>query len=235
MSSARDAQAWAASFLRELEPLAKPGRAEFEKNYLKSKRQHLGVPFGEIDKALRRTVKGASEQELYALADALWRSDVFEGMIASGRILAHKAIPPSPKLWKTVVRYLKRDVDGWALEDNLAKAGWKCLLADPALLDEVEAWTRHKDFWIRRAALIFTLPFAKQGHDPARMLGWMAVYADDPEWFIQKAIGWWLRDLSAHNPEAVVGFLNAHRDQLRAVAKKEGARKLAPDWRKRLK
>ena len=31
------------------------------------------------------------------------------------------------------------------------------------------------------------------------MLGWASLYAPDPEWFIQKAIGWWLRVLALHN------------------------------------
>ena len=35
------------------------------------------------------------------------------------------------------------------------------------------------------------------------MLGWASRYADDREWFIQKAIGWWLRTLSKHNPNRV--------------------------------
>lgn len=39
------------------------------------------------------------------------------------------------------------------------------------------------------------------------MLGWAARLSTDPEWFIQKAIAWWLRDLSKHNPQRVAVFL----------------------------
>ncbi len=79
---------------------------------------------------------------------------------------------------------------------------------------------------MRRAALVYTLPFAKPGRDPERMLSWASLYAPDPEWFIQKAIGWWLRVLGQHNPERVVQFLNAHWTTLKGVARKEGTRKL---------
>ncbi|MCB1081356.1 MAG: DNA alkylation repair protein, partial [Chlamydiia bacterium] len=103
----------------------------------------------------------------------------------------------------------------------------KCILADESLLDELEKWTYHENFWIRRAALVYTLPYAKPGFDPERMLSWAARYATDPEWFIQKAIGWWLRVLGEHNPERVILFLEIHSDRLKSVAKKEARRKLA--------
>jgi 3-methyladenine DNA glycosylase AlkD len=100
------------------------------------------------------------------------------------------------------------------------------------LLDEVEEWTHHSDFWMRRATLVYTLPFAKPGQDPERMLTWASGYASDPEWFIQKAIGWWLRVLGAHNPARVILFLNNNGHLLKGVAKKEALRKLAPEWQK---
>jgi 3-methyladenine DNA glycosylase AlkD len=37
----------------------------------------------------------------------------------------------------------------------------------------------------------------------------------DREWFIQKAIGWWLRELSRRNPKRVRRFLNEHREAAR--------------------
>jgi 3-methyladenine DNA glycosylase AlkD len=42
------------------------------------------------------------------------------------------------------------------------------------------------------------------------MLGWAAHLADDREWFIQKAIGWWLRALSKRDRKRVRRFLTEH-------------------------
>jgi 3-methyladenine DNA glycosylase AlkD len=39
------------------------------------------------------------------------------------------------------------------------------------------------------------------------MLGWAARLAEDREWFIQKAIGWWLREnCRSATPSACAGF-----------------------------
>lgn len=121
--------------------------------------------------------------------------------------------------------------DGWALEDLLAHAAWKCILADEKKLDTLEQWTQHPNFWMRRAALVYTLPFAKPGRDPERMLRWASSYVSDPEWFIQKAIGWWLRVLGEHNPERVILFLSSHWENLKGVARKEATRKLSAEWK----
>ena len=86
---------------------------------------------------------------------------------------------------------------------------------------------------MRRAALVTTLPLTKLTHPkPAelaareRVLGWAAALADDPEWFIQKAIGWWLRDLSKHDPQRVRDWLGAHGARLKPFARREAGRRL---------
>ena len=85
----------------------------------------------------------------------------------------------------------------------------------------------HPDKWRRRAALIYTLPYAKRGPRPRASPGLgRRLYAADPEWFIQKAIGWWLRELSRHNGPRVVRFLQSHWHQLQGVARKEASRRL---------
>ncbi len=65
-----------------------------------------------------------------------------------------------------------------------------------------------------------------------RVLGWAARYVPDRDWFIQKAVAWWVRDLSKHDPRAARGFLDQHGPTLKPFARKEAARHLpdaAPD------
>jgi len=213
-------------FLSELEAKGAPEKALADQKYHKSTRVHFGVPVPESRKLISEWIKKLSEEELFKMAEALWKTDLYDPMICATIILSHRKIKPSLRLWKTIVRFLK-DVDGWALEDQLAHAAWKCILSDEKLLDEVETWTVHPNFWMRRAALVYTLPYAKPGKDPERSLEWASKYVADPEWFIQKAIGWWLRDLSEHNPKRVLAFLRKYDSKLKYVAKKDATRKMA--------
>ncbi|ETW95469.1 MAG: hypothetical protein ETSY1_30455 [Candidatus Entotheonella factor] len=220
------------AFIRDLSGYRDPVQAERAKTYNKSAREHWGIRAPRLDAVIKPYVRAHDVPALLRLSHDLWQTDVFDLMIVAGRILAQKKIPASADLWRLLTAYLD-DVDGWALEDQLYHAAWKCLLQTPALLDEIETWTVHENMWMRRAALVYTLPYAKPGYDPERMLTWMGTYASDPEWFIQKAIGWWLRELGTHNPQRVVAFLNAYGDHLKGVAWKEATRKLDQTWRMR--
>jgi len=80
--------------------------------------------------------------------------------------------------------------------------------------------------WMRRAALVFTLPWAKERRDPERMLGWAVLLAEDRQWFIQKAVGWWLRELSKRDPKRVRRFLKDHGEKLTGVARREAMKYL---------
>ena len=59
-----------------------------------------------------------------------------------------------------------------------------------------------------------------------RILGWASGYVDDPEWFIQKAVAWWLRDLSKHDAARVRAFLGDYGARMKPFARKEAAKYL---------
>lgn len=58
------------------------------------------------------------------------------------------------------------------------------------------------------------------------MIAWAGELARDPEWFIQMAIGWWLRELSKRDPARVRGFLKEHGPVLKSVARREASKYL---------
>lgn len=217
--------------LEEFKTLGRKERAIQDQAYHKSKREHWGITVPDCKKFATNLSKELSNSEMIALAKALWETNLFDPMIVATKILSIPKLKPSKELWTTLIGFMPQ-IDGWALEDQLAHTAWKCILQDETLLEELEKWTKHDNFWIRRAALIYTLPYAKPGRNPERMLTWASSYASDTEWFIQKAIGWWLRDLSEHNPERVHHFLLSHWDQLKGVARKEATRKFNKEWQK---
>lgn len=210
---------------RRLRSLGTPARAEKEKAYQKSTWRHWGVPLPQMDVAIREIVKDLAPTDCLALSVRLWREPVWDLKVVAARILARDAVPPTDRVWRFVLARMG-DLDGWAVADSLAAVGSRCLLADPRRLDVAARWAKSPQLWTRRAALVFTLPWTKQGCDPERMLGWAANLANDPQWFIQKAIGWWLRELSKHDPERVRRFLRDHGTPLKGVARREATKYL---------
>lgn len=220
-------------YLDQIRAHADPERAAGMAAYHKADRVYLGVPNPVLNDLAKAWRSALSVEERVALADALWRTDIHEARIAAAKLLTQARIRPDAAVWALICAWLP-DFDAWAIADHACMAAQKRLVADPARLDEVERWTRSDHMWTRRAALVATLPWTKQNNPkPAdlarrdRILGWAAEYVVDRDWFIQKAIAWWLRDLSKHDPDRVRAFLAAHGDAMKPFARREAGKYLA--------
>jgi len=209
-----------------------PGRAEGAEAYHKVARVYLGVANPAINDLTKGWRQALSLEDRVALADGLWKTDIYEARLAAAKLLTQARIRPDEAVWNLITGWVP-DFDSWAIADHVAMAGQKRLAADPTRLDEVAAWTRSKHMWTRRAALVMTLPWTKSRHPKPdevqareRILDWAASYVDDREWFIQKAVAWWLRDLSKRDPERVVAFLDAYGSRMKNFAVKEASKYL---------
>ncbi|MFZ1660763.1 MAG: DNA alkylation repair protein [Paracoccaceae bacterium] len=218
--------------LDQLRAAGDPDRAAGSAAYHKADRIYLGVAVPVITDLAQGWRAGLDVPGRVALADALWQTNIHEARVAAAKLLTQARIKDDDTVWRLIASWVP-EFDAWAIADHVCDAGGRRLLADPSRIDEVEGWTTSESLWARRAALVITLPWTKQNfpkpQDLAirdRVLGWAAGYADDPEWFIQKAIAWWLRDLSKHDPERARDFLASHGTRLKAFARKEAAKYL---------
>jgi 3-methyladenine DNA glycosylase AlkD len=216
--------------LAALEALADPVKAAEMAAYHKAKRRYLGVPVPQVEALVADWRAATTLDERVALAAALWDSDIHEARVAAAKLLTQARIRPDEAVWELLCHWTL-GFDGWALADHATIAAQKRLVADPARLDTVASWTTHPNMWTRRAALVITLPYAKMSNPkPADLamretaLGWAEAYITDRDWFIQKAIAWWLRDLSKHDPDRSSTFLADHGAGLKSFARKEAAR-----------
>ncbi|MEX0367772.1 MAG: DNA alkylation repair protein [Ruegeria sp.] len=211
---------------------ADPERAKGAKAYHKSDRLHLGVPNPVLNELATEWRRALDVPERVALADGLWATDIYEARVAAAKVLTQARIHPDDDVWRLIASWVP-DFDSWAIADHACMAGQKRLIADPARIDEVEGWTRSDHMWTRRAALVITLPWTKQNtpkpEDIAvrdRVLGWAASYVPDHTWFIQKAIAWWVRELSKHDAQRASVFLETHATAMKPFAAKEAGKYL---------
>ena len=222
----------AAEQIAALEALADPQKADEMARYHKVERRYLGVPNPVLNDLARDWREGRSIEDRVALAAALWDSNIHEARVAAAKLLTQARIRPDEAVWHLICNWVP-NFDAWAVADHACMAGHRRIVAQPGRLATVETWTASDHMWTKRAALVITLPFAKQRNPkPAdidareRVMGWAAGYVTDRDWFIQKAIGWWLRDLSKHDPDRVSAFLARHGDGMKAFARREAGKYL---------
>jgi 3-methyladenine DNA glycosylase AlkD len=222
-----------AEALASLEALADPVKAAEMQAYHKVLRRYLGVPVPDVQALVAEWRADATIEERVALAAGLWDSNIHEARVAAAKLLTQARIRPDDAVWALICIWVPQ-FDAWAIADHACEPGNRRLQANPARLDEVEAWTTHPNMWKRRAALVITLPWARMPNPkPAeiaareRILGWAAGYVADRDWFMQKAVAWWVRDLSKHDVTRARAFLDEHGAALKSFARKEAARHLA--------
>ncbi|MEL6609985.1 MAG: DNA alkylation repair protein [Pseudomonadota bacterium] len=210
-----------------------PAKAGEMRAYHKVDRPYLGVANPVLDTKAREWRQTLTLDARLTLAAGLWETNGHEARILAAKLLTQARIKPDDgAAWELIQSWLP-GFDAWAIADHACMAGQRRLTADPARIDDVEPWTQSEHMWTRRAALVITLPWTKQNHPSAqdlairdRVLGWAAGYVDDRDWFIQKAIAWWLRELSKHDPDRTRAFVASHGDRMKPFARREAMRRL---------
>ena len=222
-----------ATALSQLEALANDAKALEAAAYHKADRRYLGIKVPQIEELTDAWRAECSVEDRVQLASDLWDTDIHEARVAAAKLLTQARIKPDDTAaWDLICSWVPQ-FDAWAIADHVCIAAQKRIVADPARIETVEGWTVSENMWTRRAALVATLPFTKQNFPKAfeldirdRVLGWAALYCDDKDWFIQKAVAWWLRDLSKHDTMRVESFLAMNGDRMKTFARKEAAQYL---------
>jgi 3-methyladenine DNA glycosylase AlkD len=221
--------------LGALQAAANPAKAAEAAAYHKADRPYLGIAVPDIETL---TDAWRADMDVLArveLARQLWDSNIHEGRVAACKLLLQARMKEGDAPAFDLICTWVPQFDAWALADHACTALQKRLVADPARLDVVEGFTIHPNMWARRAALVATLPWAKMNNlkpdDTAareRILGWAAAYVGEKDWFMQKVVAWWLRDLSKHDAARTAAFLAEHGPYMKSFARKEAAQYLPP-------
>ena len=86
------------------------------------------------------------------------------------------------------------------------------------MLDVIEEWSEEKSFWLHRATIIFQLRYKKQTN--LNILSSQIIrFQSNKEFFIQKAIGWSLREYAKTDSNWVKNFVE--ENCIKGLAKRE--------------
>ena len=233
-----DVVALADDLATELEASGSDDRAVNEKRYLKSELTHYGVSVPVIRKLARRFArerKDVSKSELTGLTIELWDRDVYELRKLAVNILAANAeVLDSDDV--SFVEGLLRRSHTWALIDDLAMNVVAPMISGAPDAERIRSkWSEDDDFWVRRTAMLALLPRLRRG-----LTGWdeFAGYADvmfgEEEFFIRKAIGWVLREVSKHSPDLVFEWMHPRVAMASSVTFREATKYLPEEQRSQL-
>lgn len=113
----------------------------------------------------------------------------------------------------------------WDTIDSLDRLVGTIIVRFPETKEIILAWSRDEDIWLRRLAIDHQL-LRKEETDTELLEKILANNLDQTEFFINKAIGWALRDYSKTNPDWVRAFIERHQTEMAALSIREGSKYL---------
>ena len=217
---------------KELKQLAHPERAKGMQAYMKSEMPYHGVQTPILRKTLRSIFK---EIELPTTSHwqreilALWRNARFrEERYAALNLAADKRAtefhtPETMKMFEEMI------VTGawWDYVDDIASHRVGAILArHPAPMKKLmRRWSRSDNLWKRRTSIICQLGF-KKNTDLELLYDCIEPSLDSKEFFLQKGIGWALRQYAWTNPGEIKRYVRKNGARLSPLSKREALKNM---------
>lgn len=111
----------------------------------------------------------------------------------------------------------------WDTVDRLDRLVGGIALRFPEVNNTLLAWNIAENFWLRRAAIDHQR-MRKDKTDTALLEKILVNNLGQTEFFINKAIGWALREYSKTNPDWVRGFLKKYGERMSVLSIKEASK-----------
>ena len=109
-----------------------------------------------------------------------------------------------------LLKYMVVSNSWWDTIDYIATRGAGELIKKyPSLIKVMDEWSTHENMWLRRIAILHQMKY-KNKTDTKRLFSYCMKNAMDKEFFIQKAMGWALREYAYVDANAVLDFVANH-------------------------
>jgi 3-methyladenine DNA glycosylase AlkD len=220
-----------------LRDTAKPGTWEKLRAYLGSPVPVLGLTTPQmrnLHRAFEEDHPDLSATDVNALAAALWKGETFEEKSFAIGLLDRRRDVLDEASWALADSWVDA-ATGWALSDGLAAGPVSFLVhAKPKRFAEILRWTRAENFWRRRASTYALNEFVRAGDldKPFRLLERLLY---DEEFWVQRAVGTWLRECWKKDAKRTEAFLLAHSPGLPPVTVTVATERATNAFRARLR
>jgi 3-methyladenine DNA glycosylase AlkD len=212
----------------ELASAGDPVRAADMRRYMREQFAFFGVATPErraITKRVLRPLGPPSALDLEAIGPSAWAADERELQYAAVDVLVRHVKLARPELLD-VVAGLVTTKSWWDTVDALASNVVGPLVRRyPHLVPTLDGWIAGDELWLARTAILHQLGF-KSDTDVDRLYRYSLAWAECPDFFARKAIGWALRQYARTDPDAVRRFLAEHDDVLSPLTMREASKHL---------
>ena len=205
---------------------ANPGKARQMAAYMRNQFSYYGLPTPERRKLYKPFIQADKKAGRidWKLLELAWSNPhrelqyfVYDYLAAFQKQLHYEDVPN--------IERFARSKQWWDTIDFFDQIIGKIGLKDERINQLMLKWSQDENFWIRRLAIDHQLG-RKELTDTNLLEKIILNNLDSTEFFINKAIGWSLRDYSKTNPNWVRSFLQKYKKRLAPLSIKEASKYL---------
>ncbi len=204
-------------------------KQENNPTHLQEIRTHISAIRGDVPTHRRESKRGYSFSALpfagqLAIWDEVWRTENNFWLRLHAYFFLERHIKNEAELkemWPVIVRW-QDYVDDWGLCDALAKIYTKILVVLPKeVYEQLKKWNTDENLWKRRQSLVSLLYYSRTkklhpSFDQVRQL--LIPLLADKEYYVQKGVGWTLRELHTVYPAETLAWLKQDIKLLSSIA-----------------
>lgn len=216
---------------KEIEKHYDKKQAEFLKGYMVTNYKMYGLKVPVMRQIAKTSIKGHPIAEVFPTIKLLLNSAYFEEISVGLHMLEYlddKLQKNESFYWAFLEGFISR-VDNWCHSDYSCSLRNKLLQANPKRITELKRWPSSKNPWKRRAALISLIKWTKDYKVTVSKTDAMEIVnklINDKDYYVQKAVGWVLRELSVKYSKQTFNYLKKNNDKLTGIMRSTAMEKL---------
>ncbi len=219
---------YVASLRTLFEQNANPAQAAPMKKYMRDQFEYLGIKSPQLKALFRQMVQEngyPSANEIDHVIRELWGLPEREYQYAAISLMERLEKKLPSNAIKTLA-YMIVHKSWWDTVDNISHTVGVHFKRYPEVREKyLSQWRASQNLWLRRTAILFQLDYKEQT-DFALLCEIIRENLDSNEFFINKAIGWSLRQYARIDPKSVTKFVNS--TPLHPLSRREAMKHLAP-------
>lgn len=214
---------WNTAVKNALTPISNADNAAQMKAYLRDQFEFFGIQAGPRRAAIKPIFTNVTlppVEDLVDVIDELWSLPEREYQMVAIDLLVKMKQHLAPTTLPDLERWITTK-SWWDTVDMLGThvTGSFYQRHPEETMVYIERWRRSDNIWLRRTTLLFQLKY-KEATDVKLLFELIRENKHDKEFFIQKAIGWVLREYSKIDSRSVIDFIDS--ENIQGLARREG-------------
>ncbi len=166
-----------------------------------------------------KEIRSRDKREIFNLCEELYRSQITEEAFVVSHWVPHLKDRFEPGDFTIFERWIATYISNWAMCDGFCNHTMgDFIVLYPEYINDLKAWTKSANRWVRRASAVSLIIPAKRGYFLREVLEIAGLLLTDEDDLVRKGYGWLLKEAGRNHEDDVFEFVLKNRKEMPRTA-----------------